>query len=116
MLAPLTAAIAVALAATADCSGVTAATVAQVVTPRGLVPVVATAVDGTPEIVDDPATGLLVQPHDAEGLAHALARVLDDPVLAAQMGAEALRRSEADYTWAANARRMEDVYAAVVQG
>ena len=44
MLAPLTAAIAVALAATADCSGVTAATVAQVVTPRGLVPVVATAV------------------------------------------------------------------------
>jgi glycosyltransferase involved in cell wall biosynthesis len=79
-------------------------------------PVVATAVDGTPEIVDDPATGLLVQPHDAEGLAHALARVLDDPVLAAQMGAEALRRSEADYTWAANARRMEDVYAAVVQG
>ena len=50
------------------------------------------------------------------GPAGALARVLDDPVLAAQMGAEALRRSEADYTWAANARRMEDVYAAVVQG
>ncbi len=78
--------------------------------------VVATAVDGTPEIVDDPATGLLVQPHDADGLAGALARVLDDPVLRSQMGAEALRRSEADYTWAANARRMEDVYAAVTGG
>jgi teichuronic acid biosynthesis glycosyltransferase TuaC len=78
--------------------------------------VVATAVDGTPEIVDDPATGLLVQPHDADGLAGALARVLDDPVLRSQMGAEALRRSEADYTWAANARRMEDVYAAVTRG
>ena len=77
--------------------------------------VVATAVDGTPEIVDDPATGLLVQPHDADGLAGALARVLDDPVLRSQMGAEALRRSEADYTWAANARRMEDVYAAVTR-
>lgn len=78
-------------------------------------PVVATAVDGTPEIVDDPATGLLVQPHDADGLAAALARVLDDPVLRAQMGAEALRRSEADYTWEANARRMEDVYDAVTR-
>ena len=41
---------------------------------------------------------------------------LSATLLAAQMGAEALRRSEADYTWAANARRMEDVYAAVVQG
>lgn len=76
-------------------------------------PVVATAVDGTPEIVDDPATGLLVEPHDVGGLAAALARVLDDPALRARMGAEALIRSRADYTWAANARRMEDVYAAV---
>lgn len=79
-------------------------------------PVVATAVDGTPEIVDDPATGLLVQPHDAGGLAAALARVLDDPGMARGMGAEALRRSEAEYTWAANARRMEQVYAQVTQG
>ena len=78
-------------------------------------PVVATAVDGTPEIVDDPATGLLVQPHDAGGLAAALARVLDDPGMARDMGAEALRRSEAEYTWAANARRMEQVYAQVTQ-
>ncbi|MDA3005347.1 MAG: glycosyltransferase family 4 protein [Actinomycetota bacterium] len=79
-------------------------------------PVVATAVDGTPEIVDDPATGLLVQPHDAGGLAAALARMLDDPDMARAMGAEALRRSEAEYTWAANARRMEQVYAQVTQG
>lgn len=79
-------------------------------------PVVATAVDGTPEIVDDPATGLLVQPHDAGGLAAALARVLDHPDMARAMGAEALRRSEAEYTWAANARRMEQVYAQVTQG
>jgi glycosyltransferase involved in cell wall biosynthesis len=79
-------------------------------------PVVATAVDGTPEIVDEPATGLLVQPHDIDGIAAALSRLLDDPALRAQMGAEALRRSAADYTWAANARRMEDVYTAVTRG
>lgn len=79
-------------------------------------PVVATAVDGTPEIVDEPATGLLVQPHDIDGIAAALSRLLDDPALRAQMGAEALRRSAADYTWAANARRMEDVYSSVTRG
>ena len=77
-------------------------------------PVVATAVDGTPEIVDDPATGLLVQPKDPVGLAAALARVMGDATLRAAMGAEALRRSEADYTWAANAARMEDVYRRVI--
>jgi glycosyltransferase involved in cell wall biosynthesis len=79
-------------------------------------PVVATAVDGTPEIVEDPATGLLVQPKDPEGLAAALGRVMDDPALREAMGAEALRRSEADYTWAANAARMEDVYRRVISG
>ncbi len=77
-------------------------------------PVVATAVDGTPEIVDDPATGLLVPPRDPSALATALARVLDDAALREAMGAEALRRSAADYTWAANARRMEDVYRQVM--
>ena len=44
-------------------------------------PVVATAVDGTPEIVRDGETGLLVPPSDAPALAAALARVLDDPDL-----------------------------------
>ena len=78
-------------------------------------PVVATAVDGTPEIVDDPHTGLLVPPHDPGALAQALARVLDDDPLRAAMGAEALRRSGEDYTWAANARRMEAVYGDVMR-
>lgn len=77
--------------------------------------VVATAVDGTPEIVDDPATGLLVAPRDADALAAALARVLDDAPLRTAMGREALRRSDADYTWAANARRMEHVYRQVIR-
>ena len=40
--------------------------------------VVATAVDGTPEIVDDGQTGLLVPPRDAEALATALRRLLSD--------------------------------------
>jgi glycosyltransferase involved in cell wall biosynthesis len=76
--------------------------------------VVATAVDGTPEIVDDGQTGLLVPPRAPEALAAALGRLLDDPDLRARMAAEAHRRSEADYTWAANARRMERIYQELV--
>ena len=77
-------------------------------------PVVATAVDGTPEAVRDGETGLLVAPRDAEALAAALARVLDEPGLAERMGETALRIGRAEYTWDANARRMQDLYAAVV--
>jgi glycosyltransferase involved in cell wall biosynthesis len=73
-------------------------------------PVVATAVDGTPEIVRDGQTGLLIPPGDPEALATAMARVLDDAGLAERMGAEALRIGQEQYTWAANARRMVAIY------
>jgi glycosyltransferase involved in cell wall biosynthesis len=73
-------------------------------------PVVATAVDGTPEIVRDGETGILVPPGDAAALAAALARVLDDPALAGRMSEAALRIGREEYTWAANARRMSAIY------
>ncbi len=73
-------------------------------------PVVATAVDGTPEIVRDGETGLLVPPGEAGALAAALARVLDEPGLAARMAEAALRIGRAEYTWDANARTMTGIY------
>ncbi len=73
-------------------------------------PVVATAVDGTPEIVRDGETGILIPTGDPEALAAALARILDDPEVAARMSAAALRIGQAEYTWAANARRMTGIY------
>jgi glycosyltransferase involved in cell wall biosynthesis len=45
-------------------------------------PVVATRVGGVPEMVDDGRTGLLVKPHDADALAHAIVRLLTDHPLA----------------------------------
>jgi glycosyltransferase involved in cell wall biosynthesis/pimeloyl-ACP methyl ester carboxylesterase len=51
------------------------------------VPVVATHVGGTPEIVEDGVTGLLVPPQQPELLADAIARVLADPELAMRLGA-----------------------------
>jgi glycosyltransferase involved in cell wall biosynthesis len=42
-------------------------------------PVVATAVPGTTDVVSDPSLGLLVPPHDAGALAQGIARLLDHP-------------------------------------
>lgn len=49
--------------------------------------VVATTVDGLPEIVEDGHTGLLVPPEDPAELAKALDRLAHDHLLAASMGA-----------------------------
>ncbi len=77
--------------------------------------VVATAVDGTPEIVDDGVTGLLVAPRDAEGLAGALDRILADDARRAEFERVALERSQATYTWAANAEQHIGLYEAIVR-
>jgi glycosyltransferase involved in cell wall biosynthesis len=49
-------------------------------------PVIATAVDGTPEVVRHGETGLLVPPGDPHALALALRRLIADPVLRKAMG------------------------------
>jgi glycosyltransferase involved in cell wall biosynthesis len=49
-------------------------------------PVVATAVGGIPELVEDGVTGFLVAPGDVDGLRGALERLLGDPVLRRRMG------------------------------
>lgn len=49
-------------------------------------PLVASAVDGTPEVVIDGETGLLVPPADPLALAAAIERILADPPLAARLG------------------------------
>lgn len=58
------------------------------------VPVVATAVGGTPEVVEDGMCGLLVPPADAASLAAAIGCLLDSPQLAAALGEAGRRRVE----------------------
>jgi colanic acid/amylovoran biosynthesis glycosyltransferase len=50
------------------------------------VPVVTTTIAGIPEFVTNGESGLLVTPGDAEAFGDALARVLEDPELAAALG------------------------------
>jgi glycosyltransferase involved in cell wall biosynthesis len=74
-------------------------------------PVVATAVGATPELIEPGVHGLLVPPGDVDALTGALRRLLDDPVLAARLGAAARRRVEDSYGRAAMVRRFEAFYA-----
>lgn len=73
------------------------------------VPVVATRLSGIPELVEDGATGLLVEPGDAGGLAAAIARVLDDDDLAVELARQARARVEASFSLAAEAGRLGDL-------
>lgn len=56
-------------------------------------PVVATAVDGVAEVVEDGVSGLVVPPHDAPALGRALQRVRDDDRLRARIADAGSARS-----------------------
>jgi glycosyltransferase involved in cell wall biosynthesis len=60
-------------------------------------PVVATAVGGTPEVVLEGETGLLVPPRDPFALADAMLKLLADPGLAEAFGRAGRARVEAHF-------------------
>jgi glycosyltransferase involved in cell wall biosynthesis len=72
-------------------------------------PVVATRVGGNVEIVEDEVTGLLVEPEDAEGMAKAILRLLEDPRLAAVLGRASRQRAER-FAWEGMVDRYEALY------
>jgi L-malate glycosyltransferase len=61
------------------------------------VPVIATRVGGTPGLVDDGRTGLLVPPDDAPALAQGIVRLLESPAMAIEMGAQGRVRALAEF-------------------
>ncbi|CAO3439839.1 glycosyltransferase family 4 protein [Azospirillum doebereinerae] len=66
-------------------------------------PVVATRIPGSEELIVDGVTGLLVAPEDAAGLAAAVARFTADPTLIRSWGLAGRRWVETRYTWRAAA-------------
>jgi glycosyltransferase involved in cell wall biosynthesis len=73
-------------------------------------PVVATTVGGLPEMVEDGRTGYLVAPRDTASLADRLVRLLLDPTLRRQMGANAKLKIEQECSPEVIARKTIDVY------
>jgi glycosyltransferase involved in cell wall biosynthesis len=79
-------------------------------------PIVATAVGGVPELVEDGVHGLLIQPRDPNALARAIGRLLDDRTLAARLGAAAQERQRAEHDLGTVVNRLEHLYLALAQG
>ena len=72
--------------------------------PKGLIeaaacglPLITTNVAGCREVVTHEVDGLLVPVHDAEALAQAIARLQDDPALAARLGEAAREKAQAQF-------------------
>ena len=73
-------------------------------------PVVASRLDGLPEVVRDGETGFLVTPGDVDELRDRVAQVLGDRALAARMGRRARETVLERFTWDACARRCLAAY------
>ncbi|MEU2348077.1 glycogen synthase [Modestobacter sp. NPDC049651] len=110
-------------------TGATVFVVPSVYEPLGIVnleaaacetAVVASAVGGIPEVVDDGRTGLLVPYTEddpaafAAGLAARISELLADPDRAAAMGRAGRERVLAEFGWPAIARQTVDVYRQVL--
>ena len=79
-------------------------------------PLVATTAGALPEVVGpDGVSALHVPPGDPEALAAAIGRVLDDPELAARLGAAGRARVVELYTWRAVAERTVEWYRNVLE-
>ena len=73
-------------------------------------PVVASNIHGIPDAVLDDKTGLLVPSKDPAALASALARLVDNPALRAELGQAGRRFVAANYSWQQNAEQMDLLY------
>jgi glycosyltransferase involved in cell wall biosynthesis len=76
----------------------------------GAAPIVATAVGGVPELIQDGVHGLLVRPSDPSELAAAIRRLLEDRALASRLGRSARERQRANFDLDVVVRRLESVY------
>jgi glycosyltransferase involved in cell wall biosynthesis len=72
-------------------------------------PVVAAALGQIAQVVRDGETGLLYPPGDADALAAACERLLDDPALGRRLGRAATEEVRARYTWDRNAARVVEL-------
>lgn len=77
-------------------------------------PVIATAVDGVPEIVKDGESGLLVQPRDVPGLARALMLMVSDDPLRRRLEQGGHTRLTTEFTAQTMAHRTAQLYRSII--
>jgi len=78
-------------------------------------PVIATAVGGTPELISDGETGLLVPPREPDVMAHTLLTLLEQPERAARLGQNGRQRVAERFTIAQMFAQNEALYKQLLQ-
>ncbi|HEY2971138.1 MAG TPA: glycosyltransferase family 4 protein [Pyrinomonadaceae bacterium] len=73
-------------------------------------PIVAFAIEGVRELVDEGEQLLLVTPREADALAESLVRLLSDPKLRHRLGASARRQAEAKFSLERHVTSIEEVF------
>ncbi|MDA1000284.1 MAG: glycosyltransferase family 4 protein [bacterium] len=79
-------------------------------------PVIGTGTGGTPEIITDEETGILIPARDPAALATAMERLLEDDALRKKMGGAGRRKVEAQFTLEAHALKTETAYLKLLEG
>ena len=79
-------------------------------------PCISTDVTGIPEVLRDDETGLMVPQRDADSLAAACERLLDDPKLGCQLAHNARRQIEGRFDIATNAGSIRQLIETVIDG
>jgi glycosyltransferase involved in cell wall biosynthesis len=80
------------------------------------IPMVATAVGGIPEVIDDERSGLLVASGDAIALADKIVRLIDNESERHAMGRAARERVRADFSFTAMGRQYHDLFKRLTGG
>ena len=73
-------------------------------------PVLATAIAGIPELVEDGVSGRLVAPGDTSGFAAAMADLLADPARARAMGRAGRQKVAAEFSIAGEAAKLDGLF------
>jgi glycosyltransferase involved in cell wall biosynthesis len=82
---------------------------------RGL-PVISTRVGGIPELVEDGATGYLVEPDDVQGLGEAIGKLAADPARREAFGRAGAEKLAREFSATSVANRMLELYERVAAG
>jgi D-inositol-3-phosphate glycosyltransferase len=78
-------------------------------------PVIATTVGGTPEIIDNMKNGVLIPPRDPEAMAKALSVLLKKDELTKTIGEKATKKIRESFSWEENVRQLKAVYKEVLR-
>jgi glycosyltransferase involved in cell wall biosynthesis len=73
-------------------------------------PIIATRTDGSQELIEDGETGIIVPSWDANSIARAINRLIDDSVLAKNMGLKARQKAERDFSIEKMVVEIEQIY------